>query len=715
MSAANINASSGAATSCTQCGESNSSEAKFCSGCGANLWDKCPSCDASVRKGQKFCDGCGFNLQADFEKRLKTAADSLSRVEELLSQCEFDEANSLALRLINRDDPRMRELAEKAEALAAEAESKKDYWEKRVKEVAELARKSATAQDYKKVVELLSPIPSSVMDETLQKLLKVSRAQASEFEVLTSSLREAIANKDYVIAGGLVDQLLVLQPSDESNKKLAAKIGVALLKSAEKRFAAGMYADALARLDATPAIARDGGEYDELRLRIDNVSWLTEQVARSPFATPALGRLVQRLTKLAPHDQRAPKLLQQLAVKVKEGSKDPLSLFGPWVGAATAWDSSPITILGWPRKIDFSKVAIVKQNPTRFVVSFGLALQGLGLGSFEDTFSSSHNKGSIFKLLRRKNDSVSAWGVDAGAAALRAVKLVRDGDTIRVEDAVWMPYAQPLCRASIELQASVLQRQKLDELAEKLAGDESPVWASVASREVFGRFLTLPPVSEKDLSKLIEQELVSQFPLAADQLITAHSLTGTGSDGSPRAVLLAAKKVNVEQRERVFAEAGIKLAGLQAEPVALHNFARFELKEFFEKDETVNATPDGVCLVDSGATGVNLYVATRDSLWFRFTEGGGEDLTSKLAGALNLTHADAETAKFNLAELPALAKGMEAMEVRLAQTGMRLGQYYQQARQFLGELNLKRILCTGGSPLLHGWTRHIFESSRERE
>lgn len=714
MSAAEISSSTDSATSCIQCGDRNSPEAKFCSGCGAPLWDACPSCNVPARKGQKFCGGCGFHLQADFEKRRSNICETLEKAEALLVNSNFEEAGSLALRMISRDEPRLADLSKRAESIAEQAEEKRTYWADVVAKVTEPAMQAAKDREFDKVVKLLSPIPKSVLSDSLQQVLRASQNQKGELEDLRQRFQIAIESKDYMVAGGLIDQMIGLRPDDEGLKKMALKIGRALQASAEKRFSSGLYAEALARLDAVPTVAEKDSEYENLRVKIDDVTWLTDQVARSPFATPTLGRLVQRLAKLAPHDARAPKLLQKLAVKVKEGSSDPLSLFGPWVGSSAGWAGAPMSVLGLPRRIDCSKTPLLRQHPTRFSVALGLAIQGLGLSHFSGSISSSAEKGGLLKLLRRRNEVEMAWGIDAGSSALRAVKLQRDGENVRVVEAIWLPYEQPLCRTGVELKAPILLREKLGELAKQMDAGDLPVWAALPSRETLGRFLVLPPVGEKQLAKLIEQELETQFPIDRDQLVATHTVTGNGADGSPRAVLLAAKRYSVEQREKIFAESGIKLAGLQAEPMALHNFARYELQDFFQSSEQVNATPEAVCMVDAGATGTTLYVAHENAFWFRFTDGGGEDLTTKLASATSLTHRDAEAGKLNPASLAQLAQGMEAIEDRAGQTAVRLSQHYQQALQFLGELQLSKILCTGGTSLTHGWMRHVFTAKSNR-
>jgi Tfp pilus assembly PilM family ATPase len=711
MNSAETRTSTIADIHCLACDANNDAKAKFCCKCGVSLWDQCPSCATPATKDQKFCGHCGHSLQDDIDQRRQQAQVGLSDAEDLLRKYDFDAAIAEARQWVVSGDPRFSEVSAKAESFIARAVEQKNHWESQLQCAEPQAESAFRTDNFDEVVRLLEPFPEIILGESLAKILRISRQTQSELATLSSRFRKAVEAKDFVVAGGVIEQICALRPDDESHRIMARKIGQVLIKAAEKRFAAGQYADSLARLDATPTVVRDDEAYKRLRVLIDNVSWLTDQVARAPYATPLLGRLVQRLGKMAPHDPRTPGLLQQLAVKIKAGSSDPMSLFPAWIGSAKGWSDAPCTILGRSQRIVIGDAKPPKMFPTQFFIAYGLALQGLGVADFSGTLASDGDKGGLKKLLRRRGESDAAWGVDAGNSALRAVKLVRQGEQIRVAEAYWFPHEVPLCRIGNELRAPVLLRKQLDDLASKLSSDDAPVWAGLPSRDVLGRFLSLPPLPDRQLNKLIDQEFENHFPVAADQLVCARKVAGNGVDGSRRTVLVAAKRSSVELREKQFEEAGIKLAGLQADPIALHNFVHYDLADQLTSQDSGSATPKTICVVDAGATGTTLYIARQDGFWFRFTDGGGEDLTSKLAAATHMTHAIAEGMKRNPAELSELAHGMEAIESRLAQNGVRLSQHFQQANQFLGENQLQRILCTGGSALTHGWLRFTFQAS----
>lgn len=611
-------------------------------------------------------------------------------------------------------DARLASFATAADELVVKIRATEADWQIRIKACELKAKSAIDAKDFEAVIQILSELPSILLSKETRGLLDHARLAVSESTELRNRLRKLLADKDYFGGARVLDQLLQWNADDQELLTLAAKIGKAIIKASQTSFQSGQYAEALSRLDTVPHVVRASDDYLQQRTLIDNVVWLSDQVARSPYATPVLGRLVQRLGKLAPHDERVPKLVQQLAVKVKSGSSDGRGLFSTWAGKPIGWNEAPIAIMGRPRQIDISEATLIQQNPTRFCVALGLALQGLGDVKYFNQFLAQRSKLGLKKLFGRKPDGVSAWGIDAGTSAVRAVRLERSGEKTRVAEVHWLPFDQPLCRVSVELQASVLLRQKLGELAAKINTEEVPVWVNLSTRELIGRFLTLPPVAEKQLNKLLEQEMATQFPLAMDQLCASSAIMGTGADGSPRGVLVAAKKQVVEQREKVFHEAGIKVSGIQADALALHNYAALEFGDLLVNEARANATPNSLCLVDVGASGATLHCATGDAFWFRYVDGGGEDLTVKLAAACGATHEEAEKLRLNPAELDNLAIGMEAIELRMQQVGNRLGQAFSQASQFLGDMTLQNIFCTGGTVLTHGWVRHSLHVGTKR-
>lgn len=712
MSTTEATPSSETRLACPCCGAANAEVERYCASCGLTLWESCSSCKKSARIGQKFCGGCGYNLSADVEGRLRAASTALERAREAFERSEFDEAIAAATRVIRREDPRFSRLSDEATQLIDKARQASEQWRAKIENIREAADRAANAEDFESVIDLLSPFPPPVLGEALARSLALARSQAAAVGELSLRLRRAIEANDLMVAGRLVEELLAHRPKHQEYSKLAGKIGSALLQSAERRFQKGLYADAFARLEAMPEAARGVEKYLSLRSRIDEAIWLMDQLSGAPFATPLLARFAQRLCKLDPQNAYAPKLLNRLVVKVRSTPADSRSMYSAWVDEPRGWMDAPVLLLNRPQQFTGSAAMILKRHPTRFAIAIGLALQGIGFASCKGCLSTVPKKPGLKSLLSRTSRVESAWGIDAGASAIRAVRLEQMAAGVRIAEAYLIPYEQPPAQAHGSARSSAGFERALREIAAKIAASRSgPVWSNMPSRETLGRFVTLPPVPEKTLVKIVDQEALSGFPLAADELCVTHTIANPSPDGSRRAVWVAARRDGVEQREKTFAEAGIKLSGVQADPLALHNFARHELISCFDSSKATDAVPEGIVLLDGGASGTTFYMATRETFWFRFVDGGGEDLTTRLAASCAVPRNQAESLKIDPATIPSLPSAMRPLENQMQQMAIRLNQCYRSAAEFSGEVQLKYIFCTGGAPLVHGWVRHILQDS----
>ena len=113
----------------------------------------------------------------------------------------------------------------------------------------------------------------------------------------------------------------------------------------------------------------------------------------------------------------------------------------------------------------------------------------------------------------------SAWGIEIGASALKAIRLSREGDSVVVTDFTVIPHQQVLSAPDVDPAAMVrfTLGQFLAANGEKLKSDR--VVVSVAGRDAFARFAKLPVGGNlKNLAKLIDFESKQQIPFPIDQV-----------------------------------------------------------------------------------------------------------------------------------------------------------------------------------------------------
>lgn len=707
----------GILNACHQCRSGNRDDAKFCYSCGAPLFQACPSCEASTRIGQTFCSGCGFNIAASFQQKLVEAESKLAEANQAIENLDFDQAGEILRWIKSHADARtMADVISKADSAFVDLTDCRNQWNDKLQSLTSKAVSAAQQLDHSTVVSTVDMIPERLLSDELKKLRQRSQQSLDDQQDLRQSLKSAIKQKDYINVGYLVESLLAIKPNDSELLSLSSQINGVLLKSAASCLSENRYAEGFASLAAIPSSHRDSDEYHKLKSSIDDAVWITDQIARSPFATRQLGLLAKRLGTMAPTDGRVAKVVQEIAGKLKAGTDDPLSLNPRWMGPSKGWGDASVTVAGTTKRIVWGSQPDLVRNPTRYMVAIGLALHGIGESKFDGYAVQTKGLTSLITRFSKKLPP-AAWGIDLGASAVRAVKLERQGDRYKIADVIWLPFESLKGRSrgaeasdlGAENQPAGDQFAELSELAGRIGTDPIPVWANVPSSDALGRFFSMPPLPEKKLAALLEVEISVQFPLPADQLSVASGVTGTDVKGSPRGTIVACKKTNVEKREKAFLDSGIKLSGLMPDPVALHQYASYEWGHLIACDETAKKAK-AIAVLDSGATGSTLYVGSAAGFWFRHHGFGGDDLTTVVAGMCNLTHQQADAARIELYKIVPLAQTMEALERRMETFAFRLSQSALSAFQTFENVELTHVFCTGGTAMHHGWTRHTLSA-----
>jgi len=708
----NRHGNNGVLNPCHQCQNGNRDDAKFCQSCGTPLFQACPSCQSASRIGQTFCGGCGFNLIADAQQKLSAVQTKLIEAKQALLDFDFDRASELlrSIRSLN-EDRSMAEVIRQAEVLSGQLVDERARWEEKLKTASKQATEAAQRLEHEQVITTVDSLPDRLVSDELRKLRQRSKQLLDEQQELLKLLKAAVKSKDYVNVGYRVESLLSLKPGDAELQTLSTQVSGVLIKAAMGYLNESHYADAFASLAAIPSAHRGSEEYQKLKDSIDDAVWITDQIARSPFATKQLGLMAKRLGMMAPSDVRITKVVQEIAAKLKTGSSDPLSLYPRWNGPSKGWGDVEVTIAGPTKRIVWGSQSELVRNPTRYMVAIGLALHAIGETKFEGYAVQTKGLSSLISRFSKKSPT-AAWGIDLGASAVRAIKLERQGDRIKIADVIWLPFDSSASRTR-NLESSKQSSEshltddkivKLKEVAERTGKDGVPIWGNVPSRDSLGRFFPMPPLADKKLASLLEHELATQFPLPADQLSAASAVTGLEKGGSPRGTIVACKKSNVEKRETTFIDAGIKLSGLMPDPVALHHYVGYEWNELIASDESSTKTK-AIAVVDSGSTGSTLYVGTATGFWFRHHGFGGDDLTAAVASICNMTHQQAEAARIESAKLTSLALAMEAIDRRIDTFAFRISQSASMALQSFENAEFGHIFCTGGTSLHHGWTR----------
>ncbi len=230
-----------------------------------------------------------------------------------------------------------------------------------------------------------------------------------------------------------------------------------------------------------------------------------------------------------------------------------------------------------------------------------------------------------------------SWGIDIGAGAIKALRLERDGDNVRVADFVVVPHKRVLSTPDVvESDAiRVALGSFLGEYREQLRG--VPVTCSLPGHATFSRFAKLPPVERKGVENLVKFEAVQQIPYDIEEVEWDYQVFASDDSPEVEVGIFAVTRERVEEKLSLWGEAGLAPDEITLGPVAAYNAIAYDLA--FTEDSP------GTVIVDVGTVATDLIIAERGRVWIRTFPIGGHHFTEVLAETFKLDYRKAETLK----------------------------------------------------------------------
>src|SRR5882672_9746936 len=99
-----------------------------------------------------------------------------------------------------------------------------------------------------------------------------------------------------------------------------------------------------------------------------------------------------------------------------------------------------------------------------------------------------------------------SWGIDVGNRALKAIKLVRDGESLRIDDFEVIEHEQILSQAGDNRESLV--QTALANFAQTHNTGGGAVAIGVSGQASFARFIKLPPVDPAQVANIVRFEAV---------------------------------------------------------------------------------------------------------------------------------------------------------------------------------------------------------------
>lgn len=293
--------------------------------------------------------------------------------------------------------------------------------------------------------------------------------------------------------------------------------------------------------------------------------------------------------------------------------------------------------------------------------------------------------------------SNTCWGIELGAGAVKALKLERDGEELKVLDFAVIPHKRVL--STPELDQMDATRVALGELVSTRDLSGSQIAISVPGHSSFARFAKLPPVEPKRIPDVVKFEAVQQIPFPIEQVEWDYQVFTSKDSPDVEVGIFAITREKVMERLTMWQDVGVTPNYVTLGPLAVYNAVAW--------DQRFNDQTPGTVILDVGTTSTDLIVCEPGRVWVRTFPIGGHNFTQALVDAFKLSYLKAEALK-RQAEQSKHARhifqAMRPMFADLAQDVQRSIGYYQSSHR---DANLTRLIGLGSTFQLPGLRKYL--------
>lgn len=244
----------------------------------------------------------------------------------------------------------------------------------------------------------------------------------------------------------------------------------------------------------------------------------------------------------------------------------------------------------------------------------------------------------------------SAWGIDIGQSALKAVKLQYVEATGQVVAAAfdYIQYPKILTQPDAVPEEIIHDAMKTFLSRNKLEGEQ--VAMSVPGQASLTRFIQLPPVEAKKVHQIVQYEARQQIPFALEDVVWDYQRLGGGVEEGgflldAEVGLYAMKRDALSQAMRPYVQHKVELELIQIAPLALYNVLCYD--ELGQRPDNLGDNEEFVIVLDMGCDNTTLMVSNGKKIWVRNVPIGGNHFTRALTKEMKLSFAKAELLKCN--------------------------------------------------------------------
>jgi type IV pilus assembly protein PilM len=296
--------------------------------------------------------------------------------------------------------------------------------------------------------------------------------------------------------------------------------------------------------------------------------------------------------------------------------------------------------------------------------------------------------------MARRNDS---WGIEVGANALKAIRLVRSGKNVEVVDWAILPFKQVLTTPDLNVDEAI--QVNLDAFLAKHDTTKSHVVISVPGHLAFARFAKLPPVEPKKIPDIVRFEAVQQIPFPIDQVEWDYQVFQQQDSPDVEVGIFAITKERVMNFLSNYRQLNVRVDALTLSPLAVYNAFAYENVD--EPDQS------GTIYMDIGTQSTDVIIVEDGGIWLRTLPIGGNNFTDALVKAFKLSFSKAEKLKKEAGTSKYARQIFQAMRpvfADLVQEMQRSLGYYQSMNR---DAELNRLVGVGSTFKLPGLQKFL--------
>jgi type IV pilus assembly protein PilM len=228
-----------------------------------------------------------------------------------------------------------------------------------------------------------------------------------------------------------------------------------------------------------------------------------------------------------------------------------------------------------------------------------------------------------------------AWGIEVGANAIKAMRLVRKKDEIILADYEVLPFKKVLTTPDINVEEAI--QVNLDQFLARHDVSKSTLMVSVTGSMAFAKFAKLPPVDPKSLPKIVAFEAIQQIPFPITEVEWDYQIFAQEDSPDVEVGIVAITKERVNRFLENYYAVGMEPDGIVLSPMAVYNA--------IVHDMDLGPDSEGMIIVDIGTSSTDVIIVENGQIWIRTLPIGGNNFTEALVRAFKLSFPKAERLK----------------------------------------------------------------------